>query len=43
MANAGVNIEVLYSDHSGNLILVAGDPDAARRVADCWTVKVRGR
>jgi hypothetical protein len=37
MADAGVNIEVLYSDHDHRLILVVDDPAAARRVADAWT------
>ncbi len=38
MADAGVDIEVQYSDHAGNLVLVVGDADraAARRVAAAW-------
>jgi len=36
MAEAGVNIEVLYSDHAHRLILVVDRPDAARIVADAW-------
>ncbi|HET8948236.1 MAG TPA: amino acid-binding ACT domain-containing protein [Candidatus Polarisedimenticolia bacterium] len=36
MAEAGVNIEVLYSDHDGRLILVVDDPARARGVADAW-------
>jgi len=32
MADAGVNIEVQYSDHSNQLILVVDDPEAANRV-----------
>jgi hypothetical protein len=37
MAEAGVNIEVLYSDHEHQLILVVDDPVAGRAVADRWT------
>jgi hypothetical protein len=37
MADARVNIEVLYSDHSGNLILVANDAHGAQMVAEAWT------
>jgi hypothetical protein len=36
MAEAGVNIEVLYSDHAHRLILVVDCPDAARIVAQSW-------
>ncbi len=36
MAEAGVGIEVLYSDHDHRLILVADDPGAAREVAATW-------
>jgi hypothetical protein len=36
MADAGVNIEVLYSDHDHQLVLVVDDPAAARAVADAW-------
>lgn len=37
MAEAGVNIEVLYSDHDHQLILVVDKLDEARRVADAWS------
>jgi hypothetical protein len=37
MAEAGVNIEVLYSDHDHRLILVVDDLPRARRVAADWT------
>lgn len=37
MADAGVNIEVQYSDHDNRLILVVDDVERARRVADEWT------
>jgi hypothetical protein len=37
MADAGVNIEVLYSDHDHQLVLVVDDPAAARAVADAWS------
>ena len=36
MAAAGVNIEVLYSDHDHQLVLVVDDETAARRVAADW-------
>ena len=36
MAEAGVNIEVLYSDHDHRLILVVDRPDAAASVAEAW-------
>lgn len=37
MAGAGVNIEVLYSDHDHNLILVVDDVAAGRAVSEAWT------
>ncbi|HEX6036560.1 hypothetical protein [Longimicrobium sp.] len=36
MAEAGVNIEVLYSDHDHQLVLVVDDVPTARAVADAW-------
>ena len=36
MAEAGVNIEVLYSDHANRLILVVDAYDRARDVAEEW-------
>jgi aspartokinase len=36
MAEAGVNIEVLYSDHEHRLILVVDQTEAARAVAAAW-------
>ena len=36
MAEAGVNIEVQYSDHAGNLILLVDDAPAARAAAAGW-------
>jgi hypothetical protein len=36
MAEAGVNIEVLYSDHDHQLILVVDDPVKGRTVAQAW-------
>ena len=36
MAEAGVDIEVLYSDHAGRLILLVDDVAAGRRVRDGW-------
>jgi hypothetical protein len=37
MAQAGVNIEVLYSDHNHNLILVVDDMEKGRAVSEAWT------
>jgi hypothetical protein len=37
MAEAGVNIEVLYSDHDHNLILVVDDLERGREVSESWT------
>ena len=36
MAQAGVNIEVLYSDHNHQLILVVDDPAKGRAVSEAW-------
>jgi len=36
MAEAGVNIEVLYSDHDHQLILVVDDMTKGRAVSDAW-------
>ena len=36
MVAAGVNIEVLYSDHDGQLILLVDDFAGGRRVRDDW-------
>ncbi len=36
MAAAGVNIEVLYSDHDHQLILVVDDVTRGREVSDAW-------
>jgi hypothetical protein len=37
MAEAGVNIEVLYSDHDHQLILVVEDMAKGRAVSEAWT------
>jgi len=37
MAEAGVNIEVLYSDHDHQLILVVDDIARGRAVSNAWT------
>ncbi|MGH9379713.1 MAG: amino acid-binding ACT domain-containing protein [Thermoanaerobaculia bacterium] len=37
MAEAGVTIEVLYSDHAHRLILVVDDLEAGRAVSETWT------
>lgn len=36
MAEAGVNIEVLYSDHDQRLILVVDDMEKGRAVSEAW-------
>jgi hypothetical protein len=36
LADAGVNIEVQYSDHDNRLILVVDDMATARAAADAW-------
>lgn len=41
MAEAGVNIEVLYSDHSHQLILVVDDLERGRQVSEAWNREVR--
>lgn len=43
MADAGVNIEVLYSDHEHQMILVADDYEAGRAVSEAWTCEQRER
>ncbi len=43
MADAGVNIEVLYSDHDHRLILVVDDIGKGRAVADAWSREGEGR
>ncbi len=37
MADAGVNIEVQYSDHDNQLILVVDNIEKARAVSDAWS------
>ena len=37
MADAGVNIEVLYSDHEHQLVLVVDDFAKGRVVSEKWT------
>ena len=36
MAQAGVNIETLYSDHQNQLILVVDDLAAGRKISEGW-------
>jgi len=36
MADAGVNIEVIYSDHQNQLILVVDDLEKGRAVSEVW-------
>jgi hypothetical protein len=39
MAEAGVNIEVLYSDHDHQLIMVVDNIAAGRKVSEAWSNK----
>jgi hypothetical protein len=41
MAEAGVNIEVLYSDHDHQLILVVDDVAGGRAVSEAWARESR--
>ena len=41
MADAGVNIEVLYSDHDHQLILVVDDLKRGREVSEAWSRESR--
>jgi len=43
MAEAGVNIEVVYSDHASQLILVVDDPARGRLVSEAWNRAREGR
>lgn len=40
MADAGVNIEVVYSDHANQLILVVGDFEKGKAVSDAWKAEM---
>lgn len=42
MADAGVNIEVMYSDHANQLILVVDDLERGRSVSEAWMREVAG-
>ena len=42
MAEAGINIEALYSDHNHQLILVVDQLEAGRRVSEEWTREQSG-
>ena len=41
MADAGVNIEVQYSDHDNQLILVVDDIEKGRAVSESWKNQTR--
>jgi len=41
MAEAGVNIEVIYSDHQNQLILVVDDPEKGRAVSEAWKLSAQ--
>lgn len=36
MADAGVDIEVLYSDHDNQLVVVVDDPQTGSTVSEAW-------
>jgi hypothetical protein len=40
MADAGVNIEVVYSDHDNQLILVVDDYEKGKAVSDAWKAEM---
>ena len=40
MAEAGVNIEVIYSDHANQLCLVVDDLEKGRAVSDDWKAEM---
>ena len=42
MADAGLNIEVLYSDHDNQLVLVVDDLERGRAVSRQWTADSAG-
>ena len=42
MAEAGVNIEVIYSDHQNQLILVVDDLEKGRTVSESWKSNLNG-
>lgn len=37
MADAGVNIEVMYSDHNNQLILVVDDAEVGAKISEAWS------
>ena len=39
MADAGVSVEVLYSDHDHRLIVVVNDPVTGRQVSESWAAQ----
>ncbi len=40
MADAGVNIEVVYSDHANQLCLVVDDFEKGKAVSDAWKAEM---
>jgi len=40
MADAGVNIEVVYSDHANHLCLVVDDFEKGKTVSDAWQAEM---
>jgi len=43
MAEAGINIEVMYSDHNHQLILVVNDYEKGRQLAEEWMSRREAR
>ena len=41
MADAGVNIEVIYSDHANQLCLVVDDNEKGKAVSDAWKAEMQ--
>jgi hypothetical protein len=43
MAEAGINIEVVYSDHANQLIMVVDNVEAGRKVSEAWALERSGK
>jgi hypothetical protein len=43
MADAGVNIEVIYSDHKNQLILVVDNLEKGRAVSEAWMKQTKAK
>jgi hypothetical protein len=43
MAEAGVNIEIIYSDHQNQLVLVVDDFEKGRAVSEAWMKQTKNQ